>query len=52
MLACIVLIAVYELFLSGTGLAELKPVFWLESLALWAFGLSWMTKGEVLLEDR
>ena len=26
----------------------MKPVFWLESLALWAFGLAWFVKGEGL----
>jgi hypothetical protein len=29
----------------------LAPVFWLESLALWAFGLSWFVKGETLWKD-
>ena len=31
---------------------EYKPVFWLEALALLAFGLSWLTKGEGLLPDK
>jgi hypothetical protein len=26
-------------------------VFWLESLAVWAFGWSWLVKGEVILKD-
>ncbi len=26
-------------------IAKMKPVFWLESLALWAFSVSWLTKG-------
>jgi hypothetical protein len=30
---------------------ELHPVFWLETLALWAFGLSWFVKGETILKD-
>ena len=25
-------------------LESLRPVFWLESLALWAFGISWFVK--------
>jgi uncharacterized protein YndB with AHSA1/START domain len=29
----------------------LDPVFWLESIAIMAFGLSWMTKGEAILKD-
>jgi hypothetical protein len=48
MLACIGLIAVYSLFLQGTGIGDLRPVFWLETLALWAFGVSWFVKGEGL----
>jgi hypothetical protein len=51
MVACIVLIAVYSWFLSGTPLSSLRPVFWLETFALWAFGTSWFIKGETLLKD-
>ena len=29
-----------------------KPIFWLETLSLLAFGLSWLTKGEGLLPDK
>jgi hypothetical protein len=52
MLACIALIVVFQMFLTDTALARAKPVLVLESLALWAFGISWMIKGEVILEDR
>ena len=52
MLACIALIPLYYAFLEDTGLAALKPVFWLEALALWAFGTSWLIKGETLWKDR
>lgn len=51
MIACIVLAAVYGAFLQGTALSRLRPVFWLETFALWAFGISWVTKGEMLLKD-
>jgi len=34
-----------------TVVGELKPVFWLESLAMVAFGVSWLTKGEAILKD-
>ena len=27
------------------------PIFWLESLTLAAFGISWLVKGETLLKD-
>jgi hypothetical protein len=29
----------------------MKPVFWLEAFALWAFGVSWFVKGETLWKD-
>jgi drug/metabolite transporter (DMT)-like permease len=51
MLACIVSIALYSVLLRNTSVAAIKPVFWLESLALWAFGISWLIKGETLLKD-
>jgi hypothetical protein len=28
-----------------------SPVFWLEALAFWAFAISWLVKGEVVLRD-
>jgi len=34
------------------NLAPLHPVFWLEWLALLAFGTSWLIKGEALLADK
>ena len=30
----------------------LTPVFWLESVAVVAFGVSWLTKGETILKDQ
>jgi hypothetical protein len=52
MLGCVALIPAYQLLLADTAIADLKPVFWLESLALWAFGVSWFVKGETLLKDK
>ena len=52
MLACIALIGLYHLLkLQHTAVAAMNPVFWLESLALWAFGFSWFVKGETLWQD-
>jgi len=31
---------------------KMAPVFWLETIALWAFGFSWLVKGETLWRDR
>jgi hypothetical protein len=51
MLSCVALIGLYHAFWQHTALATWKPVFWLESLALWAFGVSWFVKGETLWRD-
>jgi hypothetical protein len=29
-----------------------KPGYWLEALAVLAFGISWFTKGEAILKDK
>ncbi|MCK5822329.1 MAG: hypothetical protein KAH17_10585 [Bacteroidales bacterium] len=52
-LVSMILMGIYFMFLEKSipGLAKLKPIFWLESIALWAFGLSWLIKGEVLFKD-
>ena len=52
MLACIVLIGLVKWGLPAGSLGPLKPVFWLEAFALWAFGVSWFVKGETILKDR
>jgi len=31
--------------------AQLRPVYWLELLSLWAFGFSWLTKSEIIFGD-
>jgi hypothetical protein len=45
-IGCIALITVFNFFFQETPVSNLNPVFWLESLAIWAFGWSWFTKGE------
>ncbi|MGI4742143.1 MAG: hypothetical protein ACRYG7_43855 [Janthinobacterium lividum] len=52
MCLCMALILLYRVFLEQTWLQAYKPVFWLEATALWAFGVSWLTKGEFLFGDR
>lgn len=54
MLVCIVLIAVYMQFLEQkySSLENYYPVFGLESIALLAFGISWLTKGQTLFKDK
>jgi len=33
-------------------LDDYKPIFILETIALWAFGASWLVKGQFLLTDK
>ncbi len=51
--ACIGLIALYLLMPEETAsrYAKYQPVFWLEGLAIVVFGISWLTKGEAILQD-
>jgi hypothetical protein len=50
-LVCIGLVVVDFVFLKDSGLQTVDPVFWLESVAVRAFGVSWLTKGEAILAD-
>ena len=50
--ASIVLMAIVERTPIGARADSLNPVFWLESLAIVAFGISWLTKGETILKDK
>ena len=36
---------------AAAAVKTLNPVFWLESIAVVAFGVSWLTKGEAILKD-
>ena len=49
---CIVLAVLADNLLGTTLVDELHPVFWLESVAIVAFGASWLIKGETILRDR
>jgi protein-S-isoprenylcysteine O-methyltransferase Ste14 len=48
--AGLVLIVVFGLFLSSQA-APIRPALWLESAAILAFGVAWLTKGEAILGD-
>jgi hypothetical protein len=50
-IACLVLIVILALISDDSPVKKLDPVFWLESAAIVAFGVSWLTKGEAILED-
>lgn len=52
---CIAGIAVVGLLISPEAYQQLKPfkpTFVLETIALWAFGFSWLIKGETFFRDR
>jgi hypothetical protein len=52
-LVCIILIALIDLIPDWrVALQAYKPTFWLEAIALWAFGTSWLTKGEAMFADK
>jgi hypothetical protein len=51
MIVCVGLVPVVELTPLTTRLAPVRPVFLLETMALWAFGLSWLVKGGTLWRD-
>jgi hypothetical protein len=52
MIFSILVIAVYTSLLRGTSLAEMYPVLILETVALFAFGVSWLVKGNTLFKDK
>ncbi|PPK66515.1 DUF998 domain-containing protein [Actinokineospora auranticolor] len=47
---CLALVGVCG-FLFESQMAAARPVLWLEALAIFAFGFSWLTKGEAILGD-
>jgi hypothetical protein len=54
MAICISLILLCHFYLLDKfdALNNLRPVYWLESLAITAFGFSWLTKGRALLDEK
>lgn len=50
-LGCLLLIAIAALPALKGPLHPYDPRFWLESIAIVAFGISWLTKGEAILAD-
>jgi hypothetical protein len=51
MIVCIIGIALASFNVLGTAASTYKIVFWLEAVALFAFGFSWLVKGELLWKD-
>jgi amino acid permease len=53
MAMCIVLTGIYAAFPEvQAALAGTQPIYWLESTAIVAFGISWLVKGEAILKDK
>lgn len=55
MVACVVACALFFFVLSDETKDKLltyKPIFWLETISLLAFGFSWLVKGETLWKDK
>lgn len=48
---CLIVIAIYKFFIQDAA-SESSFVFWAETIALWAFGFSWLTKGEAIFPER
>jgi len=51
-IASLVLILVVSFLPSNPWLQQLHPIFWLETLAIMAFGIAWFVKGETILRDQ
>jgi hypothetical protein len=54
MAVCILLMTIHT-FLPEQAAAALKdyhPIFWLGTIAILSFGISWLTKGEAILKDQ
>ena len=49
MFPCIALMGVNTLL--GNALQAIRPVFWMEALAVATFGFPWLVKGQALLRD-
>ncbi|OGO17724.1 MAG: hypothetical protein A2Z15_09225 [Chloroflexi bacterium RBG_16_50_11] len=50
--ACILLLAIYLVFLQDTVIANAHPMLILETLMIWFFGFAWFVKGKGLWRDK
>ncbi len=49
--ACLILVPI-QAFVLGEVVARYQPLFWLEALAIVAFGVAWLVKGQAILKDQ
>ena len=47
---CLVLVPIESLVI-GAPIQRFRPLFWLEAVAVVAFGIAWLVKGQVILKD-
>ncbi len=52
MILSLLTIAILLLLLPKQQLESLALIFWLETIALWSFGVSWLVKGRFLVSSR
>jgi hypothetical protein len=52
MLVTMICIIIYMLFFRDTAVAKIYPVLILESIGLFAFGISWLVKGNTFFRDQ
>ena len=52
MIVCIIAIGAVKIFLGDAWNQRTSMVFWLESIAVVSFGISWLTKAEVFFGDQ
>jgi uncharacterized membrane protein len=52
MFLALLCIVIYTLFLRDTSISKMDPVLILESIALLAFGISWLIKGNTFFKDQ
>ena len=48
---CLALVPIESLVI-GAPIQGIHPLFWLEAIAVVAFGISWLVKGETILKDK
>jgi len=48
---CLALVPIESLVI-GAPIQGIHPLFWLEAIAVVAFGISWLVKGEAILKDK
>lgn len=51
-LVSLALMGVVHFLRVPASVLALHPIFWLQTLAVWAFGVAWFIKGETLLKDK